>query len=125
MNSEILIYQNHDGNIKIDVRLEEETIWLTQDQMATLFGKGRSTITEHIGNVYEERELELNRTCRKFRQVRQEGSLHHLGITFTINRKPGEVFRDGGLQIQAFVRHDPIALITKSTYSNTNYYNLN
>lgn len=73
MNSEILIYQNHDGNIKIDVRLEEETIWLTQDQMATLFGKGRSTITEHIGNVYEERELELNRTCRKFRQVRQEG----------------------------------------------------
>ncbi len=71
---EILIYQNTDGNIKIDVRLEEETVWLTQDQMALLFGKGRSTITEHIGNVYEEGELEQNPTSRKFRQVRKEGT---------------------------------------------------
>jgi hypothetical protein len=44
MNSELIIYQNPDGNIKIDVRLEEETVWLTQDQMATLFGKAKSTI---------------------------------------------------------------------------------
>jgi hypothetical protein len=73
MTSEILIYQNPDGHIKIDVRLEEETVWLTQEQMAELFGKGRSTVAEHIANVYEEGELELNRTCRKFRQVRQEG----------------------------------------------------
>jgi len=73
MNSEILIYQNQDGNIKIDVRLDDETVWLTQDQMATLFGKGRSTIAEHIGNVYEEGELQHSGTCRKFRQVRQEG----------------------------------------------------
>jgi hypothetical protein len=72
-NSEILIYQNTDGRIKIDVRLEEETVWLTQEQMASLFGKGRSTIAEHITNVFEEGELEQNRTCRKFRQVRQEG----------------------------------------------------
>ncbi len=54
--SEILIYQNQEGNIKVDVRLEEETVWLTQEQMAILFGKGRSTITEHIGNVYKEGE---------------------------------------------------------------------
>ncbi len=74
MDSEIIIYQTPDGNIKIDVRLEGETVWLTQDQMATLFGKGRSTVAEHIGNVFEEGELEQNRTCRKFRQVRQEGN---------------------------------------------------
>jgi hypothetical protein len=74
MNSDILIYQNSDGNIKIDVRLEEETVWLTQDQMAALFGKGRSTVAEHIVNVFEESELEQIRTCRKFRQVRMEGS---------------------------------------------------
>ncbi len=74
MNSEILIYQNSDGNIKIDVRLEEETVWLTQDQMAAMFGKGRSTVAEHIVNVFEESELEQIRTCRKFRQVRMEGS---------------------------------------------------
>lgn len=71
---EILIYQNTEGNIKIDVRLEEETVWLTHEQMATLFGKGRSTIAEHIANVYEEGELEQNRTSRKFRQVRLEGA---------------------------------------------------
>jgi hypothetical protein len=73
MNSDILIYQNSEGTIKIDVRLEEETVWLTQDQMATLFGKGRSTVAEHIANVFDEGELEQNRTCRKFRQVRMEG----------------------------------------------------
>jgi hypothetical protein len=74
MNSEIIIYQNPEGNIKIDVRLEEESVWLTQDQMATLFGKGRSTVAEHIVNVFEEGELEQIRTCRKFRQVRMEGN---------------------------------------------------
>ncbi len=66
MNSEILIYQNPDGNIKIDVRLEDETVWLTQDQMATLFGKAKSTINEHIKNIYEENELEESATMKKF-----------------------------------------------------------
>lgn len=56
-SSEILIYQNQEGNIKIDVRLEEETVWLTQDQMALLFGKAKSTINEHILNIYSENEL--------------------------------------------------------------------
>lgn len=75
MNStnEIILYKNSDGNVKVDVRFEDETVWLTQEQISTLFGKGRSTITEHIGNVYAEGELEQSRTCRKFRQVRQEG----------------------------------------------------
>ena len=71
--SEIILYKNQEGNIQIDVRLEEETVWLTQEQMAILFGKGRSTVAEHIGNVYEEGELEQIPTCRKFRQVRFEG----------------------------------------------------
>lgn len=72
--SNILIYQNQDGSIKIDVQLESETVWLTQDQMAQLFGKGRSTITEHIGNVFKENELDPISTRRNFRQVRLEGS---------------------------------------------------
>ncbi len=66
MNSDILIYQNQDGNIKIDVRLEEETVWLTQEQMATLFGKAKSTINEHIKNVYDENELAESITMKKF-----------------------------------------------------------
>lgn len=72
--NQLLIYQSDNGEIKLDVTLKEDTVWLTQDQMATLFGKGRSTITEHIGNVYTEGELDQSRTCRKFRQVRQEGN---------------------------------------------------
>ena len=65
-NSEILIYQNPEGSIKIDVRLEEESVWLTQDQMANLFGKAKSTINEHIKNVYDENELDETLTMKKF-----------------------------------------------------------
>jgi len=71
--SDFIIFKTEDEKIAVDVRFEDETVWLTQEQMAELFGKGRSTIAEHIGNVYEEGELEQNRTCRNFRQVRQEG----------------------------------------------------
>ncbi|OYQ48618.1 virulence RhuM family protein [Flavobacterium aurantiibacter] len=75
MNSQIIIYQNPDGNIKIDVRLEEETVWLTQDQMATLFGKAKSTINEHIKNVFAEGELEEKVVVRKFRITTQHGAI--------------------------------------------------
>lgn len=74
MNSDILIYQNQDGNIKIDVRLEEETVWLTQDQLQQLFDKSKATISEHIRNVFEEGELDPNGTVRKFRTIQTEGN---------------------------------------------------
>ena len=67
MNSEILIYQNPDGNIKIDVRIENETVWLTQAQMATLFGKDKRIVSEHIANLFKEGELDENSVVRKFR----------------------------------------------------------
>jgi hypothetical protein len=73
MTSEILIYQNPDGNIKIDVRLEKETVWLTQAQMALLFGKARTTITEHIQNVFKEGELNESSVCRNFRLTADDG----------------------------------------------------
>ena len=57
MNSEIIIYQNQEGNIKIDVRLHEETAWLTQAQLCDLFQKSKATISEHIKHVFEEGEL--------------------------------------------------------------------
>jgi hypothetical protein len=72
---EILIYQNSEGNIKIDVRLEQETVWLTQDQMAALFGKARTTITEHIQNVFKEGELNEEVVCRNFRLTTQHGAI--------------------------------------------------
>ncbi len=67
--SQIIIYKDKKGNIKIDVRFDNGTIWLTQDLMAELFGKGRSTITGHIQNIFEEKELNQNSVCREFRRT--------------------------------------------------------
>jgi len=64
-NNDIIIYQSEDGKIRLDVRLENETVWLSLDQMAVLFGKSKSTINEHVLNIYEEKELEENKTKRK------------------------------------------------------------
>lgn len=64
-NSEIIIYQSKDGDTKVDVRFEDETVWLTIEQMAELFGKSRSTINEHILNVFSEGELEQEPSMRK------------------------------------------------------------
>ncbi len=71
---EIVIYQADDGDTKIDVRFVDETVWLTQQQMAELFQTSRTNIVEHIQHIYEEGELDEVSTCRKFRQVRTEGS---------------------------------------------------
>lgn len=71
---EIVIYQAESGDTKIDVRFVDETVWLTQVQMAELFQSSRTNIVEHIRNIYEEGELDENSTCRKFRQVRTEGN---------------------------------------------------
>ena len=70
----IIIYQSEDGGVRIDVRLEEQTVWLTQQQMADLFGSSRTNVVEHIKHIYEDEELNEEATCRKFRQVRQEGN---------------------------------------------------
>ena len=71
---EIVIYQAEDGLTKVECRFVDETVWLTQQQMAELFHTSRSNIVEHIGHIYEEGELDEVSTCRKFRQVRMEGS---------------------------------------------------
>ena len=70
---EIVIYQSENGDTKIDVRFVDETVWLTQQQMAELFQSSRTNIVEHIQHIYEEGELDEESTCRKFRQVRMEG----------------------------------------------------
>ncbi|AGH37775.1 Death-on-curing protein [Bibersteinia trehalosi USDA-ARS-USMARC-189] len=74
MSNPIEIYQSQDGKTQVSVQFEKETVWLSQAQMATLFGKDVRTINEHIANVFAEGELEQHSTIRKFRIVRQEGS---------------------------------------------------
>lgn len=68
-NSQIIIYKTSSGETKLDVRFDGDTVWLTQDQMASLFGKGRSTIAEHILNIFKENELEEVSVCRDFRRT--------------------------------------------------------
>jgi len=74
-NSEIIIYTAPDGTTKLQVQLEDETVWLTQEQMAMLFGKGRTTITEHIGNIFKEGKLDEKEMCRLFRHTTKHGAI--------------------------------------------------
>ncbi len=71
---EIVIYQATDGSAQIDVRFVDETVWLSQQQMAELFQTSRTNIVEHINHIYEDGELDMESTCRKFRQVQTEGN---------------------------------------------------
>lgn len=77
-NSQIVIYKDHNGNIRIDVRFDGNTVWLTQDALASLYDKGRSTITEHIQNIFEEGELAENSVCREFRRTGTDGKEYQI-----------------------------------------------
>ena len=102
---QIVIYQTEDGQTQIDVRLENETVWLTQTQMAQLFKSSRTNVLEHIQHIYEDEELEKEATCRNFRQVRQEGKrtvnraiiMYNLdmiiSVGYRVNSKRGVKFR--------------------------------
>jgi hypothetical protein len=71
--SSIVIYTTDDGQARLQVKIEDETVWLTQDQMSELFDKGRSTIAEHIQNVFREGELDKESVCREFRRTGSDG----------------------------------------------------
>lgn len=72
--SNIIIYQSEDGQTHIEVRMDEDTVWLTQQQMSDLYQTSRTNVVEHIKHIYEDGELVEEATCRKIRQVRQEGT---------------------------------------------------
>lgn len=72
-NAFMIVYQAGDGSPRVDVRLQDENIWLSQAQIAELYHSSRTNVVEHIRHIYDEKELDENQTCRKFRQVRQEG----------------------------------------------------
>lgn len=76
MNSELILYQSDDGQTKIQTRLEDETVWLTQAQLIELFGKAKSTISEHIKNIFEEGELDEHSVVRNFRTTAADGKAY-------------------------------------------------
>jgi len=108
--NQIEIYQTKDKQTQVEVRFEEDTVWLNQIQLAELFKGSRSNIVEHIKNIYKSGELDENSTCRKFRQVRTEGKrkierqIDHynldiiIGVGYRINSKRGTQFRQWATQ---------------------------
>ena len=74
----IIIYQSEDGRTKIDVRLEEQTVWLSQKQLTELFGKAKGTISEHIKHIFEDGELEENSVVRFFRTTAADGKQYEV-----------------------------------------------
>ncbi len=104
-SDEIVIFEAPNGDVRLDVRLEADTVWLTQAQMADLFGRERSVITKHLRNVYAEGELAAVGTSAKLAQVRTEGGRtvtrevdHYnldaiLSVGYRVNSKRGTQFR--------------------------------
>jgi hypothetical protein len=96
----ILIYQNADGTVKLDVHLQDDSVWVTQEQMAQLFGKAKSTINEHIGNIYKEGELEKGLTTQKFgnSEFQQKAPLFYnldviISVGYRVKSPQGTQFR--------------------------------
>jgi hypothetical protein len=75
---EVVVYEAPDGQVRFEVRLERETVWLTQQQMADLFGRERSVITKHVRNVFREGELESESVCAKFAHTAADGKTYHV-----------------------------------------------
>lgn len=133
-NSEILIYQNSEGNIKVDVRLEEESVWLTQAQLCELFQKSKATISEHIKNVFEEDELDEKAVVRKFRTTASDGKSYDtnyynldviISVGYRVKSPQGTQFRIWATQrlkeyiIKGFVLNDD----RFKSGSSMNYFN--
>ena len=86
-DSQIVLYQP-DESISLQVKIEEDTVWLTQAQMVELFGSSKANISEHITNIYQQGELMQSATVRNFRTVRKKRqSYHHRWLCFIANPK--------------------------------------
>jgi hypothetical protein len=111
MKNEIIIYQNEFSSTKIEVRLEDETVWLTQNQIVELFDSSKANISEHIKNIFETNELHEKSTVRKIRTVQIEGGrevsrelLHYnldmiISIGYRVNSIRGTKFRQWANQV--------------------------
>jgi len=100
--SQIIIYQTESGETKLDVRFQDETVWLTQKLMAELFNKNRKTITEHISNIFKEGELEKKSVCRNFQHTAEDGKTYKtnyynldviISVGYRVKSKQGTQFR--------------------------------
>src|SRR6478672_4503246 len=108
--NEIEIYKDKDNQTQIEVKFEDETVWLNQAQLVALFGSSKANISEHITNIFNSAELDAGATVRNFRTVRQEGkrtiarNIEHynldviISIGYRVNSKRGIQFRQWATQ---------------------------
>jgi hypothetical protein len=85
---QVILFQAADGQVTLDVRLEADTVWLSQAQMAELFGRECSVISKHIGNVFRKGELTQQSTCAKFALVPTEGNAHRIVLHQELKSNP-------------------------------------
>ena len=131
---EILIYQDASGKVKVDVRFEDETAWLTQKMMAELFQKSKATISEHISNLFKERELDEKSVVRNFRTTAADGKEYQtnyynldviISVGYRVKSRQGTQFRIWATQrlkeyiIKGFVLNDE----RFKTGNSMNYFN--
>ncbi len=99
---EVIIYQNQSGAIKLDVRLEDETVWLNQAQLCALFCKSKATVSEHIKHIFEEGELVHDAVVRNFRTTARDGKLYNtnyynldviISVGYRVKSQQGTQFR--------------------------------
>ena len=120
-NDQMLIYQSEDGSIKIDVRFEQDTVWLTQAQMCMLFGRDKSTISRHIKNVFEEGELDISSVVAEYATTATDGKVYQvdyynldviISVGYRVKSQQGTQFRIWATQrlkeyiIKGFVLND-------------------
>lgn len=115
--SELLIYQTPDGVTKIETRLHDETVWLTQAQLCELFQKSKSTISEHIKHIFEEGELDENSVVRNFRTTASDGksyetSYYNLDVIISVGYRV-KSHRGTQFRIWATQRLRELCIITK------------
>lgn len=101
MENQIEIYQGSDGQTQIEVKFEDETVWLSQEQIGVLFGKGRSTITEHIRNIFKEGELEETVVRREFRHATPHGAIEGKTQVKTIQHYNLDVIISVGYRVKS------------------------
>lgn len=106
MKNEIILFENQE--VKLEVNMKDETVWLTQQQMAELFEKDRKTITRHIQNIYKDGELEENAVCSFFEHTAQDGKKYNIqyynldmiiSVGYRVKSKNGILFRKWANQI--------------------------
>ncbi len=101
IRSQFLLFKTEDQNISVDVRFENETVWLTQEQMAALFGKAKSTISEHIKNIFSEGELDEKVAVRKFRITTQHGAIANKTQEIEVNGYNLDVIISVGYRVKS------------------------